>query len=215
MPQIWFIRHGESDANIGLSSKDPASIALTAKGERQADLVREVWPTAPSRIIYSPYSRALATAQPTIKRFPSVTSEAWPVQEFTYLSPANCIDTTPMQRLPWVEAYWKQNDPHVVDGKGAESFAQLLARISQTFASFKALAPDDFCAVFTHGMYMNAVLLSVMTGFTKPTAESMALFRLLTQTTPVPNGAILKCTINEAGEVFISSLYTDHSETSV
>ena len=210
MCQIWFVRHGESEANAGFSSKDPASIPLTPIGEKQAKEISSIWPKPPSQIIYSPYSRALATAQPTIQRFPSVACEEWAIQEFTYLSPSKCSDTTSMQRLPWVEEYWDRNDPNYTDGEGAESFSNLLKRVSHALSSFSALSSNEFCAVFTHGMYMSAVLFSVLTGFSKPTPQSMALFRLFIQTTPVPNGAILKCTINEQGEIFISDLYIAH-----
>ena len=210
MHEIWFVRHGESEANAGLSSKDPASIPLTLTGEKQAVQVSRIWPKQPSHIIHSPYSRALATAQPTIKRFPSVVHEEWAIQEFTYLSPSKCSNTTARQRLPWVEEYWHRNDPNYIDGEGAESFSNLLERVSQALSSFRVLSSNDFCAVFTHGMYMSAVLFSIFTGFSKPTPQSMALFRLFNQTTPVPNGAILKCTINEQGEIFASSFCTSH-----
>ena len=210
MRHIWFIRHGESEANAGLPTSDPDTIALTRKGERQAELVANEFKTQPDRIIYSPFSRTLATAQPTIQRYPSVPCEQWPIHEFTYLSPTRCVNTTIAERRPWVDEYWQRSDPHFVDGDGAEAFADLSGRVSQMFESLKESPPDAFYAAFTHGMFMNAILFSVMTDFSPVTAQSMALFKKLMETSPVPNCAILKCIITDDGQVYVSSLSLDH-----
>lgn len=48
----------------------------------------------PDLIVVSPEPRAKQTAEPFIARFPGVEVETWPIQEFTYLSPARCVGTT-------------------------------------------------------------------------------------------------------------------------
>src|SRR5947199_2089152 len=85
-PTVWFIRHAESEANAGLSTTDPMHIALTPKGQRQAQQIAQFFPRPPSLIIASHYIRTQQTAEPTCARFPWVPREIWPVHEFTYLA---------------------------------------------------------------------------------------------------------------------------------
>lgn len=58
----------------------------------------------------------------TVAAFPTAPFETWPIQEFTYLEPARCANTTVAQRKEWVEAYWARSDLAFTDGAGAESF---------------------------------------------------------------------------------------------
>jgi len=69
MKQIWFIRHAESEANAGLPTSDPASIALTAKGFEQAKLVSELIDIEPGLVIMSSYIRTQQTAEPFLKKY--------------------------------------------------------------------------------------------------------------------------------------------------
>ena len=91
-------RHGESCANAGSATTDPASIQLTEKGKRQACTIGELAANPPSIIICSPYLRAKETAAPTLRRFPSTPWEIWPIQEFTYLAQDRCAGTSPAVR---------------------------------------------------------------------------------------------------------------------
>ncbi|WP_090805507.1 phosphoglycerate mutase family protein [Paraburkholderia tuberum] len=96
--RVLCFRHGESAANAGHATSDPASIPLTELGEQQAHAISQRLAEPPSIVICSPFLRAQQTAAPTLARFPTVRSEIWPVQEFTYLAPARCIDTSAQQR---------------------------------------------------------------------------------------------------------------------
>lgn len=102
MKHVRLIRHGESTANTGEASMDHASIPLTPKGVEQAHLVSRSFTHAPALIVASPFSRAQATAKASIAAFPSTPLETWPIQEFTYLEPARCVNTTVAQRRAWV-----------------------------------------------------------------------------------------------------------------
>jgi broad specificity phosphatase PhoE len=157
VPIVRFIRHGESTANAGAASREPATIALTALGEQQAHVVAASFATAPELLISSPFLRARQTAAPTAARYAHTPMEIWPVEEFTYLSPARCINTTAEQRRPWVAGYWHRNDPSAVDGSGAESFAAFIARISDALHRL-AERPERLIAVFGHGQFMKAIL---------------------------------------------------------
>lgn len=102
MKNVRLIRHGESAANAGETTKDHASIPLTAKGLEQAHKVARSFTSAPELIAASPFLRAQATALATTALYPTATFETWPIHEFTYLTPARCVDTTLAQRRGWV-----------------------------------------------------------------------------------------------------------------
>jgi broad specificity phosphatase PhoE len=156
MKLVRLIRHGESAANAGAATQDHASIPLTEHGVDQARRVALSFTNAPDLIITSPFSRALSTAQFTASAFPSVPMQTWPVQEFTYLEPARCMHTTVAQRRDWVHEYWNQANVSFVDGDGAESFLEFVAR-AQAFLGQLAAHPAKDIVVFSHGQFINAV----------------------------------------------------------
>ncbi|NMZ49479.1 histidine phosphatase family protein [Pseudomonas poae] len=156
MKHVRLIRHGESAANAGEASLDHATIPLTPKGVGQASLVAGSFAQAPDLIVASPFSRAQATAMQTVAAFPSVPFEIWPIQEFTYLEPARCINTTVAQRRDWVETYWAKADPAFTDGEGAESFLDFISR-AQSFLDRLAEHPAQDIVAYSHGQFINAV----------------------------------------------------------
>ncbi|MBI6721756.1 histidine phosphatase family protein [Pseudomonas syringae] len=156
MKQVRLIRHGQSAANAGEASVDHATIPLTLKGVEQAQSVARSFTHAPDLIVASPFSRAQATAMATAATFPNTPFEIWPIQEFTYLEPARCANTTVAQRRDWVEAYWSRSDPTFMDGAGAESFSGFITR-AQSFLVRLGEHPAQDIAVFSHGQFINAV----------------------------------------------------------
>jgi hypothetical protein len=82
--------------------------------------------------------------------------ETWPVQEFTYLEPARCVNTSVAQRRSWVREYWNQANPSFVDGYGAESFLEFVSR-AEAFLRRLAAHPAEDIVVFSHGQFINAV----------------------------------------------------------
>ncbi|WP_032830440.1 histidine phosphatase family protein [Pseudomonas sp. GM79] len=156
MKHVRLIRHGESAANAGEASLDHATIPLTPKGVEQSHLMARSLTHAPALIVASPFLRAQATAKATIAAFPSTPLETWPIQEFTYLEPARCTNTTVPQRRAWVEAYWSRSDPAFTDGPGAETFLDFIYR-AQSFLDHLAVHPAQEIAVFSHGQFINAV----------------------------------------------------------
>lgn len=206
--EIWLIRHGESEANAGLESSNPATIPLTKKGHKQAEKVCKIIPEAPSKIIVSPYTRAKQTAQLAIERFSSAEVVEWPIQEFTYLSSAACKNTTSAQRRPMTKKYWETNDPFYVHGEGAESFADLLNRTQDAFERIKEIE-RGFVLVFGHGQFMRTLLLSLLLDTFDPTPALMYKLSLYNKVFKIPNCGILKMKFDNQ-QPFVSGLITHH-----
>jgi len=156
MKRVRLIRHGQSAANAGQASRDHASIPLTPLGLEQARVIAGSFSKAPDLIVASPFARAHATAQATAATFPGTPFETWAIEEFTYLAPERCVDTTVAQRKGWVDTYWLKSDPAYCDGAGAESFLNFVAR-AQAFLDLLEQHPAGEIAVFSHGQYLNAV----------------------------------------------------------
>lgn len=188
MLTVTFIRHGESAANAGNASSDPALIPLTDLGRAQARAVAESFEQAPSLIVTSPFERAMDTAQPTIQKFPGCPVEIWSVEEFTYLSPARCADTTAAERKPWVEAYWNSADPDFIDGLGTESFSSLIQRARDSLRRLNGMSGQ--VAIFGHGQFIQAVRWLIMQSPEYIDPAAMRAFRSFDT-----NNAITNCQI--------------------
>ncbi|HMB24895.1 MAG: histidine phosphatase family protein [Chloroflexota bacterium] len=208
MKEVWFIRHGESEANAGLPSSDPALIPLTEKGCRQALKVSAAIPVIPALIVFSPYTRARQTAQLTMQLFPETQHQEWNIQEFTFLSPSLCCDTTSMQRRPMVEEYWQRNDPFYIHGDGAESFADFQRRVCAAYRQIEEL-DRGLILIFGHGQFMRLFLLSVLLKSFEPAALSMQKFDLFNRVYGIPNCGIIKMQFHDQ-EAFVSGLTTTH-----
>lgn len=186
MKHVRLIRHGESAANAGEPTSDHASIPLTAKGLEQAHLVAGSFTRPPELIVASPFLRAQATALATTALYPDAGFEIWPIQEFTYLAPARCVDTTLEQRKGWVEAYWQRADPTFSDGEGAESFLDLVAR-SRHFLERLAEQQANDITVFSHGQLLNTVAWLLEKNPQEIDGEAMLNWRRYEIANPVPN----------------------------
>ena len=189
---IWLIRHGESESNAGEMTSDPSLIGLTPNGFKQAKAIAQSFKEEPSLIVTSKYKRARQTAQPTLERFNHVRHEEWDtIHEFTYLSPSHCRNTTILQRMPLVEAYWKRCDPHYCDGPGAESFSDFMGRASQTLERLNHNS-KKFIAVFSHQQFIAALLWLLNNKKAEISSDRMGEFRKFMAKTPIENGAVIK-----------------------
>lgn len=199
MLTVMFVRHGESAANAGNATSDPALIPLTEKGWAQARAVAESFDQAPSLIVTSPFERAADTAKPTIERFPGVTVETWAIEEFTYLSPARCANTTAAERKPWVDAYWGSADPEFADGQGTESFASLIQRARESLRRLHGMT--GMVVVFSHGQFIQAARWLIAESPERIDAEAMRAFRRFDLENMITNGQII--TIDHDGQRWI------------
>lgn len=209
MPEIWFIRHGESESNAGLPSSDTRAIPLTPKGLAQAERAAAAIARPPSLIVTSPYLRSKQSARPAVDRFPEARAEEWSVHEFSYLSLANRHNTTPEQRRPLVDAFWERCDPLYVDGDGAESFVGLVERARSTLERLRRL-DDDFAVVFSHGLFTRALLWAALAAPAEIDARTMRRFRSFASGFSVPNASILKLYVSDARELYFSTFLIGH-----
>jgi broad specificity phosphatase PhoE len=207
--KVWLIRHGESVSNADLPTGDPAESALTEKGVEEAEQIANAIGEKPDLIVVSPYLRARQTAVPTLNRFPTVPQEEWPVHEFTYLAPIRYAGTTGTERRPLALAYWERNDPSEKEGGEGESFAELLARVQEIVARLRQ-HPAEYIVVFSHGLFLRALIWSVLTGITAATPKSMKRYSHFTQAAQIPNGAIIRAQIPREGPIFIANFDVTH-----
>ncbi|MBW8486153.1 histidine phosphatase family protein [Actinomadura parmotrematis] len=191
-PRAWLIRHGQSESNAGLPTNGPGAAPLTELGHAEARRVAARFDAPPALIAVSPFRRARETAAPTIARFPDVPCEEWPVQEFTYLGALHGPQTTVEQRRPFAEAYWRRCDPDLVEGGDGESFRDLIGRARAMLERLAALPADGPVAVFSHAMFIRAVIWTLATGTAEPSAADMRTYERLGGTLLIPNGAVVE-----------------------
>jgi broad specificity phosphatase PhoE len=196
MLTVHFVRHGESAANAGNATSDPALIPLTDRGWDQARAVAESFEQAPSLIVTSPFERAMDTAHPTIQKFPECPVEIWAVEEFTYLSPARCANTTAAERKPWVDAYWGSADPDFEDWPSTESFSHLVSRAKSVLTRLNGMSGT--VVIFGHGQFMQAVRWLVMQSPERIDSRAMRDFRCFDQANTILNCQVV--TIGHDGE---------------
>ncbi|MBN2116891.1 MAG: histidine phosphatase family protein [Anaerolineales bacterium] len=208
MKEVWLIRHGESEANAGLVTSMPDLISLTEEGHRQAAKVSALIPAVPSLIVFSPYLRTQQTARPTLERFPQVERQEWNIQEFSFLSPALCKNTSRMERRPLVEEYWQRCDPFYIHGEGAESFADLYHRVCAMYRRIEQIE-DGLVLIFGHGQFTRMFLLSLLLRPREVTPQLMQEFIWFDKVFEIPNGGIFKVRFY-GREPFISGLISDH-----
>ena len=190
--RTWLIRHGQSESNAGRPTDGPGAAPLTPLGRAQAERVAAAFTEPPALIVSSPFVRARETAAPTRERFPEAPYEEWPVQEFTYLGKLHAPGTTNHDRVPHALAYWERCDPAYVHGGNGESFKELIARTRDLVGRLTGRTEGGLVAVFTHGLFMRALIWSLSTGVTDPDAAEMRMFRHFMRAYAVPNGAIVE-----------------------
>lgn len=198
MPSIQLIRHAESEGNAGLPTNDPASIPLTQQGHEQAAELAASFTAAPDLIIVSPFIRTQQTAAPLISRFPHVIVEEWSVHEFTYLNPIKYSGTTETQRGIFAHGYWNRCDPHWNDGGGAESFAELIARIDALEIRLRQHLGKEI-VIFTHGYFIKALLLRRERRHSPVDRRLMAAFRDGRRRDPLLNTGRVRLLTSQTG----------------
>jgi len=188
--RTWLVRHGQSKSNAGFPAASNADVPLTDLGIEQARAVAARVDRQPDLLIVSPYLRARATADHITARWPNVRRETWPIEELSYLSPERGANTTAESRRPLVEAYWQRCDPAHIDGPGAESFQQFMARV-RVFHDRLLERSDGFVVAVGHGQFFRALVVALAHGF-ETTPDAMRRYRLAETANPIANGAIVE-----------------------
>lgn len=204
----WLIRHGESEANLGLRTQNPTDIPLTPRGYAQARRICNLLPLSPDLVVTSQYIRTQQTAKPTLERFTEAQHQEWTIHEFTFLSPVKFANTTIEERRPAAQAYWEKADLNATDTDGAESFADFMGRVRLCYDNLITIPDNQFVVVFTHETFMQALIWSLMTGW-EITSDKMRRFRQFSRSFSIPNTAILQLKWEQSG-CWYSPILTDH-----
>jgi broad specificity phosphatase PhoE len=154
---FWFVRHAESEGNVGLPTTSAAEIAITEKGKLQAQRIAEHLTNPPDLFVISEYKRTQQTAAPTFEKFPGIPIETWEIKEYTYLPHELYANKTTAQRNEPSFEYFRKGDPDLVLGEGGESFNQMLTRVDDTFQRMVD-SSVPFTILFCHGWFMRALL---------------------------------------------------------
>jgi broad specificity phosphatase PhoE len=186
MKLVRLARHAESTANVGQATFTPRSIPLTERGLLQAEELAASITRPPDLIVTSTFERARLTAQATARLFPSVPTEVWPVQEFSYLNPTKFLDSTPAERKPHADAYWDAGNPKASNGPGTESFARLLKRASAMLDQLAAHEAENVW-VFSHAQFIRATAWFIKYGEQAGAPAMMRQFRDLDVSHPLGN----------------------------
>lgn len=195
---IWLIRHGESSGNAGLPATRYGDVPLTELGRRQAEHLAGALDCKPDLVMVSSFLRAQAMAAPLLVRWPELRVETWPIEEFTYLSPARCIGSTIEGRRAWAGDYWRRSDPDWRDADDAETFTEFTARLWAFAATLKGWE-GRFVAAFGHGQFFRAYLRGLTCGF-EPSAGWMRSFRAEETGDPLVNAE--RVVIEDRGLVY-------------
>ncbi len=208
MSEVWLVRHGQSIENAGNAGPGLGLAPLSSEGERQARALAGFLPQAPDLLVVSPFRRSQDTAAPIVGRFPHLRREIWPVQEFSYLDPAHYHGSTPAQRRPAVEDYWRRCDPAYQDGPGAERFTDLLVRARDVLARLRAAS--GFVVVVSHGQFLRALLLGLVQGLDFPEQDLMRRFLGLRQAIVLPNCGLIRVRFEPQG-VWLGPIEAGHT----
>jgi broad specificity phosphatase PhoE len=206
----WLIRHGESEGNAGFRSSDPASIALTDLGHRQAQAAARGIPTRPERIVTSSYVRAQQTAAPLRERYPDVETVEWPVEEFTFLPSADYRQTTARERARLAEKYWEEAKPRKTMGDGAESFAAFIERVLDVRGRLLASTKRPI-ALYSHRKFLSALIWVLLTGEPKISPRRMRRYRGFDAGLSIKNAAIIPLVVVD-GRIHVLPVDTAHLE---
>jgi probable phosphoglycerate mutase len=195
MKSIEFLRHAESAANAGLPSSDPGDIPLTEAGRLAAhNAARDYDGAPPDLIVVSPFRRAQETAAPFRRRFAIALIEEWPVQEFTYLSPARCGTSSAEDRRPLVEVYWSTATSKTSDGPGAESFQDFIERVQTALEKLRNHSEQSILIV-CHEMVIKAAMWIETEKPDLKAARAPQRFREFSLTFAIPNLGRWSCPI--------------------
>jgi broad specificity phosphatase PhoE len=157
MKEFWFIRHGESETNIGKPVESDLTTRLTEKGQQQAKYVADGIQESPDLFVVSPYLRTSQTAEPTLEKFPGIPIETWPIHEFSYLSHSQYAGTTTKDRRKLSVRYFWKSDPDLILGDGGESFNQFIGRVQNCFDRLLG-SKHNRIILFGHGWFTRAGL---------------------------------------------------------
>lgn len=162
MPEILFVRHGESEANrenrIVSHAGDPG---LTNRGREEAKIMAEAWSAHDVVAVYaSPLKRTMETAaaflRPALKvkpddRLHEIALGRWDGQ---VVDDIEALDGDRYHQ-------WK-HDPEMGAPEGGEPLSAVGVRIQSFLADIRDSHPDGLVVAATHSDCLKALVLSVL-----------------------------------------------------
>ena len=164
MKTIYFVRHGETNANVG-DLHGSASDLLTEKGHEQAKFIAERCTKLPlEALIVSPFERTKQTAHYITERTGLVSEECdlFIENRFVtkYESRPRLEEGEAKQALDLITKNWGTPGYHVGDEK---NFEELISRTNKALA-FLAARKEEHVAVVTHGAFLRNMIGVAMCG---------------------------------------------------
>jgi broad specificity phosphatase PhoE len=101
--------------------------------------------------------------------------------------------------------FWDLLDPHFIDGDGAESFAQFIARAQSALDRLRA-RPESFIVVFSHAIFMRALLWLALSRPARIDREAMLLFHHFSLSLDVPNCGVLPLLLGSEGPIYAGTI---------
>jgi len=206
MKTVLFVRHGQSEAQLGAPTDAPGAARLTKLGREQASLTADYLHSISNGqvlLVNSSYRRSIETADAIEKRAWRILSRIeMPVQEFTYLAWEGLRGTTAQERLAFVEKYWAKGDATHIDGPGAESFEGVMHRVVRVLRSLREL-PDKNIIVVSHANFMRALLFMILRGdeyLEDMDANMMKRYQEFRSGVRFPNTAVVPVMFNDLDE---------------
>lgn len=185
---LYFVRHGQSQANAGGVTMPHADIPLTELGRRHAQALAALLPPTPARVLCSRFVRAQHTARPYCQQLGLEPVVHPLLHEFETLDPDLIAGMDGEQRQPIVAGYWAEGDPHKRMGANAETFAEFALRVRRFMDEDMPALPDG-TVLFGHGMW-TGLLAWLLLGFGTDSTLEMRHFRRFQLGLPMPNGAL-------------------------
>lgn len=155
---VFLVRHAESIANAGGRTTDPANIPLSPAGLSQAIAFAEQVKKEPTRVISSPFLRAIQTAEPLANKY-DLHIEIWyELREFNYLPADKINNTTWEDRLPARKAYYERDDIDYTEiGDDTESFREFVKRVNKVISQIKDISDKGSIYIFSHEIMIWAI----------------------------------------------------------
>lgn len=155
---IIFVRHAGSETNIGGVSKPNKNISLSSKGQIQARELAEKIHSRPVCVFISEYVRTLQTARPVLKKFDLQATVLPCLNEFNAFSYDRIEGMTGQQRLPLTRRYWRDCDPDIRHGEGAQSFNDFCDQVREFMTMLERKEIPDGSLIFGHGMWLSVFM---------------------------------------------------------
>ena len=197
MRVITFVRHGQSQSNVGGVTMEHHAIPLTDVGQAQARALVDLLPQKPSKVLVSPFERAQHTAAPYCSALGVEGQTLNEIKEFETFDPDLMQGMNGEQRRPMVDEYWSKADPDLRMGPRAETFTEFAQRVNTFRLETMPQLPDG-SVVFGHGMWTALLFWRVM-GFTDYDSYAIKAFRRFQLGFPMPNGATYRLQEISAG----------------